>query len=63
MRKMRLDIEALAVDSFAADDEGTEVRGTVRGNAVFDAVTVRITCYTACGGQTCDQTGSPCVAC
>lgn len=63
MRKMKLDVEALVVDSFAADDEGMELRGTVRGNGVLDGVTVRLTCYTGCGGSTCDATGSPCVAC
>lgn len=62
MNKMKLDVETLVVDSFTADHAGTEVRGTVRGNGVADAVSVRLTCYT-CGGSTCDQTGSPCVAC
>ena len=62
MQKMKLDIEVLVVDSFAATTDGTEVRGTVRGNGVFDAASVRATCYT-CGGSTCVQTGSPCVAC
>ncbi|HEV7627016.1 MAG TPA: hypothetical protein VGO89_10990 [Streptomyces sp.] len=60
---MTLDLEALVVDSFAADAEGTELRGTVRGNGVFDGVTVRVTCFSGCGGATCDATGSPCVAC
>ena len=62
MRKMKLDMDALVVDSFAAAAEGAEVRGTVRGNGVAGVVTVAITCYT-CGGATCDETGSPCVAC
>jgi len=60
MRKMKLELETLAVDSFAVA-EGTEVHGTVRGNAAFD-LSVRSTCYT-CGGSTCVETGSPCVAC
>ena len=63
MRKMKLDVETLVVDSFAAAAGGTEVRGTVRGNGVFDVVTVRVTCHTNCGGSTCDYTGSPCVYC
>jgi hypothetical protein len=63
MRKMKLDVETLVVDSFAATTEDAEIRGTVRGNGVFDLVTVRLTCNTACGGSTCDATGSPCVAC
>jgi hypothetical protein len=62
MQKMKLNVESLVVDSFAASSEGVEVRGTVRGNGAVDAVSVRLTCYT-CGGSTCDQTGSPCVAC
>jgi hypothetical protein len=61
MRKMKLELETLVVDSFAVAAEGTEVRGTVRGNGAFD-VSVRPTCYT-CGGSTCVETGSPCVAC
>jgi hypothetical protein len=63
MQKMKLEIESLVVDSFAADDRSTGVRGTVRGNGVLDVVTVRLTCYTGCGGSTCEATGSPCVAC
>ncbi|HEX2207975.1 MAG TPA: hypothetical protein VHG93_09870 [Longimicrobium sp.] len=63
MRKMKLDVEALAVDSFGTETARKEMRGTVRGNAVLDVVTVRVTCYTNCGGSTCDYTGSPCVAC
>jgi hypothetical protein len=63
MRKMKLEVETLVVDSFAAENEGTEVCGTVRGNGVLDVVTVRLTCYTNCGGSTCYETGSPCVAC
>lgn len=62
MQKMKLDLETLVVDSFTAGEE-TAVRGTVRGNGVLDVVTVRVTCYTNCGGQTCDYTGSPCVYC
>jgi hypothetical protein len=62
MQKMKLELETLVVDSFTAGEE-TAVRGTVRGNGVLDVVTVRVTCYTNCGGQTCDYTGSPCVYC
>jgi hypothetical protein len=63
MRKMKLEVETLVVDSFSAENEATEVRGTVRANGVLDVVTVRLTCYTNCGGSTCYETGSPCVAC
>jgi hypothetical protein len=62
MQKIKLDLEALAVDSFGTDAEGSEVRGTVQANGALGMVSVRLTCYT-CGGSTCDETGSPCVAC
>lgn len=62
MRKMNLDVATLVVDSCEAVSEGTELRGTVRGNEVLAAPTERITCYT-CGGATCVYTGSPCVYC
>jgi hypothetical protein len=59
MRKMKLDAEALVVDSFAAGAEASEVRGTVQANEMRIPLT-RITCY----GYTCDyQTGTPCAAC
>lgn len=63
MRKMKLDAETLVVDSFSAAAEGAELRGTVRANDAFALVTIRVTCYTNCGGQTCEYTGSPCVYC
>lgn len=59
---MKLEIEALVVDSFAAA-EGMEVRGTAVGNAALDVVTVRIACYTLRGSTTCVESGSPCVVC
>jgi hypothetical protein len=62
MQKIKLNLEALAVESFGTDAEGTEVRGTVHANGLLGAVSVRVTCYT-CGGSTCDYTGSPCVYC
>jgi|GEM_PF-2651577 len=63
MRKMKLEIETLVVDSFAADNAGAEDRGTVHANGVLGVVTVRLTCNTNCGGSTCEYTGSPCVYC
>lgn len=62
MRKMKLEVETLVVDSFAAGEE-TALRGTVDGNEAIAVVTIRVTCYTNCGGQTCEYTGSPCVYC
>ena len=60
MRKMKLDVAELVVESCAALDESTELRGTVQGNVA--PPTVAATCYT-CGGATCVYTGSPCVYC
>jgi hypothetical protein len=62
MQKMKLNVDALAVDSFSAG-AGTVVRGTVRAN---DAVTAGSSCLNSCytcAGQTCVYTGSPCVYC
>ena len=36
MRKLKLDVEQLAVESFAIRDEHTDARGTIRGNAVTE---------------------------
>jgi hypothetical protein len=36
MRKIQLDMESLAVESFAIDAAGAEKRGTVRGRADSD---------------------------
>ena len=36
MRKMKLDVEQLSVESFTVKNEDMEVRGTVRGNAVTE---------------------------
>lgn len=36
MRKMKLDIEKLAVESFAIRTVDTDARGTVRGNAITE---------------------------
>jgi len=57
MRKMKLDPEALVVDSFASV-RTAETSGVAGGNAVDVAGTVRTTCV-----GSCIDTGSPCVAC
>lgn len=61
MRKMKLDLEAVTVETFrtAADEAGE--RGTVQGNGVDAFITVRITCPDTCGAS-CDS-GNPCVYC
>lgn len=49
MRKMKLDIDRLAVESFAIMDAGTGARGTVRGNAA----TLRCSAPSNCVPDTC----------
>ena len=48
MRKMKLDIDQLAVESFSIKDGGTDERGTVHGNAV-----TRFCSAFTCAGETC----------
>jgi hypothetical protein len=78
MRKLSLDLNQLAVESFETDADGQSPRGTVRGNAETDCCTFSCqgTCgiipdSTAnlarptrlCGGDTEDLTGCmPCCA-
>jgi hypothetical protein len=62
VQKIKLNLEALAVDSFDTDGEGTEVRGAVCANGLRDMVSVRLTCNT-CGALTCSETGRPRVYC
>lgn len=57
MRTMKLDPEALVVDSFAPVATA-ETGGPAGGNAVNVAGTIRTTCV-----GSCVDTGSPCVAC
>jgi hypothetical protein len=45
MRKVRLDMDALKVESFATAERGADKRGTVRGHSSPD-----FTCW-----QTCDR--------
>lgn len=49
MRKMKLDIDQLAVESFSIKEGGTDGRGTVHGNAV----TRLCSAIDTCGGSTC----------
>jgi hypothetical protein len=64
MRKMKLDIERLAVESFAMGTEDTDARGTVRGNAITDRFcsfqsgcnTCELSCNGSCAtGYNCQQ--------
>jgi len=50
MRKMKLDMDRLAVESFSVVDGGADARGTVQGNAA----TLRLCSAFTCGGDTCD---------
>ena len=55
MRKMKLDLEGLAVESFATRTEDAEVQGTVHGNAITNfCVSFRSgcdTCQLSCTGS------------
>jgi hypothetical protein len=63
MRKMKLDMDALAVESFEMPGDGVGVRGTIRGNADTRFVcswqqSCVDTCAQSCGGSC--FTGTPC---
>ncbi|HVH11738.1 MAG TPA: hypothetical protein VM759_01740 [Longimicrobium sp.] len=64
MRKMKLDIEELAVESFAITTADTDTRGTVRGNAITerlcslqsDCDSFQLSCTGSCRtGLNCQQ--------
>lgn len=51
MRKMKLDVERLAVESFALETGGDDGRGTIHGNAVSQIVAAcsfRNSCIDSC---------------
>ncbi|HEX9937602.1 MAG TPA: hypothetical protein VGB15_10790 [Longimicrobium sp.] len=50
MRKMKLDVERLAVESFAVGGDGDDGRGTIHGNAATRFCTLA----SGCAGDTCD---------
>ena len=50
MRKMKLDMDRLAVESFEVDNGVTEARGTVRGHAATRFCSLA----SGCAGDTCD---------
>jgi hypothetical protein len=57
MKKLNLDIDTLAVDSFATGNEAA-MRGTMHGHAAQDT----FTCLTGMETRTCPVVGT-CVAC
>ena len=73
MRKLRLDPDALRVESFAPASDGRDGRGTVRGhsypNGCFpppDSDPMQDTCgYNTCAGNSCWQScnGYTCLGC
>ena len=63
MRKMKLDIERLAVESFEMHAGDTDARGTVRGNAAtvlctraYPCDSYQLSCLGSCAtGYNCQQ--------
>lgn len=73
MRKVKLQLEALAVESFETAEQG-EAKGTVRahatgGDSYYEAcIDTCATCYQSCESCTCQVTvgggpGQPCLNC
>lgn len=61
MRKIRLSLDALTVDSFAPAGWSANV-GTVRGNDSFQTFGDQVTCVSGCGATdcaTCQPGGCP----
>jgi hypothetical protein len=70
MKKLKLDLNELAVETFATDHGGRE-RGTVAGHATNTCITARCdgtrlctggpscdgTCYATCGDEPCNSQG------
>jgi hypothetical protein len=48
MRKMKLELERLAVDSFEMTADGADARGTIRGNEDTIACSFRNSCIDSC---------------
>ncbi len=55
MKKLKLEIEQLEVESFGTVEDGEDGRGTVRGLASSISA-----CATACGGDGCQTVGDNC---
>lgn len=58
MKKIRLDVDALRVESFPTANGDADARGTVRGHTGADCGSARSFCDTGCGGVTCLEYGS-----
>ncbi len=62
MRKAKLSLDTLHVDTFETAAAGPGPRGTVHAHATFYG-TCQLTCMDTCGGPTCDypcQTADTC---
>lgn len=55
MKKLRLDLEHLAVESFPTDS-GTDERGTAVAHAATPGCTVAASCICSLGNTACDLT-------
>ena len=58
MKKIRLDVDALRVESFPTAKQDGAARGTVRGHTGVDCGTEWMTCVTERGEYTCLNYGS-----
>ncbi len=58
MKKIRLDADALRVESFRTAKEDVAARGTVRGHTGVDCGSAWSMCVTGCGEYTCLNYGS-----
>ncbi len=63
MRKMKLDIDHLAVESFTTKDGNTDGRGTVHGNAATRFCTVIASCLPDTCQLSCNGSCHTCPAC
>lgn len=56
MKKIRLRVETLAVESFTTDDAARAIVGTVEAHGTRQQHTCAASCYTCDDGYTCFQT-------
>ncbi|HEX8903374.1 MAG TPA: hypothetical protein VF771_00885 [Longimicrobiaceae bacterium] len=61
MRKLMLDVDALAVESWATDDRAREALGTVQANAatLLGCGSGQPSCFTSCRGDLRDGCTCP----
>ena len=60
MKKLRLDIESIAVESFATDERTGERRGTVHGHVSFRC---SVDPDNTCAAETCDNAYTCALSC